>query len=146
MSDPDSLRVAADLCDDHGFSEAAEVLRREAGRPTKFAVSRTSSWDEKPCDEAYQEEVFDTDLRTCGSPEEFDARGIDRGRPWLSHGTNHRIIDGMIARDIGTRNQWFVNVDDIWAFQQKYGRLIIEPERVSGEWFPSIEIYDGWRE
>lgn len=68
-----------------------------------FTIRRASLWGkDKPCEEAKPYEVTRVDVRSCETPEEFDkVLGFREGK-WLENGTNHRVIDGCIARDNGT--------------------------------------------
>lgn len=114
-------------------------------------VRRTSQWafdkDNPPCEGAYVHPFVYTDVRTFATPEEFDAKLAAREGPWLSKGTNHRIVDGMIARDTGTREHWCVDVDDVWEFARRVGHeLVLSFTKPSDTAHPSIEIYDDYRE
>lgn len=115
----------------------------------KFAISRTSiGGDSKPCKEAKPCKIKYVDQRTCKTPEEFDARLARFEGKWLENGTNHRIINGHIARDIGTKDCWAIelnSLEDLMALYHKYGKLIIEANWYDGE-TPNIEIYDDYRE
>lgn len=115
----------------------------------KFTISRTSMYgDGKPCEEAMPYEVTNVDIRTLKTPEEFDRILSLREGKWLENGTNHRIIDGRIARDTGTIKCWAIEVnslEDLLALYHKYGELIIGTNLYDGE-TPNIEIYDDYRE
>ena len=115
----------------------------------KFRVERTSVWDDEtqPCLEAVSEMIPRWDRRTFKSPEEHDAK-LPHNEPWLSNGTEHRLVYGPrggvigIERRTGDVMVWFVtldSLDDLIAFSDKYGALVVSAE-------PSIEIYDGYRE
>ncbi len=116
----------------------------------KFTITRTSLYGDecKPCKEAMPYEVTNVEIRTLKTPEEFDKKfGLIEGK-WLDTGINHRIIDGCIARDIGTRKCWSVDInslEDLIAFKRKYGDLVIETNLWDGK-TPHIEIYDDYRE
>jgi hypothetical protein len=113
----------------------------------KFTVSRTSTWDEQPCEEAVKDKCLSVDARTTKSPEEYDSRFPDEGG-WLNKGKNHRIEPYGIARDFDSE-AWFVELDGIdgmLRFSEKYGRLILTNAHYVAKGFPHIEIYDDYRE
>lgn len=115
----------------------------------KFVISRTSSWgNEKPCEEATPYEIADIDIRNFKTPEEFDKEVGFRVGKWYDKGTNHRIIDGHIARDISTIKCWAIEInslEDLLALHRKYGQLVIQTSMWNKE-TPEIEIYDDYRE
>lgn len=106
----------------------------------KFELTRTSVYgDAKPHDRAYSEMTPIVDHRNFKTPEEHDAK---LNPPWLSRGTNHRLINGTIARDVGMKVGWFIeinNLEDLLAFQEECGYELV----LSGD---EIEIYDNYRE
>jgi hypothetical protein len=111
----------------------------------EFYLTRTTDSDLQPCDEAYQRDYFYVDRRTAKDPKELGQYGAD----WYENGTNHRLEDGMIARDIPQPGGWFIeltNLLDLLEFVNKHGRVIIEPisNRVKDTY--EIEIYDDYRE
>lgn len=113
----------------------------------KFVVTRTSQRnDEKPCEEAYQGTLVRVDMRNVRSPEQLTFK-CDR-ETWYEKGTNHRLIDGCIARDFDTEIAWFVDIntiDELIAFNKKYGELVITTSFIDHE-SCEIEIYDYYRE
>ncbi len=115
----------------------------------KFTITRTSIWDDKkPCEEAMPYEVTYIDMRTFKTPEEFDNKLGSRQGKWLENGTNHRKIDGYIARDLGTTKCWAIEInslEDLMALYHKYGELVIATNTRDKE-TPNIEIYDDYRE
>lgn len=116
----------------------------------KFTITRTSLYGDegKPCEGAIPCEVTIVERRTFKTPEEFDEKMSCFEGKWLEKGTNHRIIDGYIARDIGKKDCWAVEInslEDLMALQRKYGDLVIETNWADEE-TPNIEIYDDYRE
>lgn len=106
----------------------------------KFRLYRTTCWDDaSPHDKAYSELHMRVDHRKFTSPEEHDAA---MHSSWLSYGTNHRLINGTIARDVGMQTCWFIdinNLEELLAFQKECGcELVIEGS--------TLEIYDDYRE
>lgn len=79
-----------------------------------------------------------------GGAEECEALLIDRRATsdssavpgWFMSGTNHRVENGRITRDIGWYPNWFVQVDDIVAFSKQHGRI----EVVYNEQYGCMEI------
>lgn len=119
----------------------------------KFIITRTSVWgdDSSPCAEAKKEQIARTEVRTFHSPEEFDKKFAEREGAWLSVGTNHRIgRNGYICRDRDMEDVWIIEVnsiEELIVLSQKYGRIIVEDCRlISNDKYPTIEIYDTYRE
>ena len=107
-------------------------------------ISRTSCWHEEkpPCDGAVRFEVMSVDRRRVDDPKKIPAnKGTDGG--WYTRGENHRIEDGCICRDLGWREEWFIEVDDVFGFAEKHGRCIVS---VDEDGWKCIEIYDDYRE
>jgi len=124
----------------------------------RFLVTRTSEWDEtvSPCPEAIPTQRRCWDHRTFKSPKEYDAKfGGERRGPWLSEGSEHRIDRGPrggaqgISRMLRTEQAWAIDLpslDDLLAFVNKYGEVVIGNEWPEDGNPPTVEIYDGWRE
>jgi len=107
-----------------------------------YLCRRTSTYDEKPCDEAFLVTLTNTDTRNCDDPKKIPAhKGTDGD--WYTKGANHRVDGGMIRRDMGTRDAWAVELADIGMFVDKYGQCVVGRD-VNG--FCTIEIYDDYRE
>lgn len=105
-----------------------------------FLITRTSDWDTKPCDEAFEMDYTRIDERIIDDPFIISC---DPQRDWYGVGRNHRVENGHLKRDI-TSKRWFVEFIDfggLVAFTRKYGECIISPGEP-----PSIEIYDDYRE
>lgn len=107
----------------------------------KFIVSRTSILnDAKPCDNANYEEVAWIDRRIVSRPEDlaYDSH------TWLLEGSNHRVENDMITRDLKAY-AWTIEITDIIEFSKQYGEIIITaiPRNY---YLPKIEIYDDYRE
>lgn len=107
-----------------------------------FLANRTSSWSGKPCDEAFEAETMQIDRRNCDDPKKIPAhKGTDGD--WYQRGTNHRVENGTICRDLGWQREWFVRLDDVMAFVDKYGECVVGRDHRG---FATIEIYDDYRE
>jgi hypothetical protein len=104
--------------------------------------SRTSAKGDKPCDEAFRVQLVNTDTRNCDDPKKIPVnRGTDGD--WYTRGTNHRVEGGMIRRDMGTKEVWAVELQDVMAFVDKYGTFVLGRDH---DGFGTIEIYDDYRE
>lgn len=118
----------------------------------KFIIKRTSGRaNSSPCVEAKEEQVVGIETRTFRTPEEFDKRFAAREGAWLSVGTNHRIgRDGYICRDRDMMNVWTIEVnsiEELVALSRKYGEIIVADHYLSSnDEYPTIEIYDDYRE
>ena len=106
-----------------------------------FLVSRTSSIGQ-PCEDAYEVEVMQIDTRDVDCPKKIPANNGTNG-DWYERGTNHRVEDGHIFRDLGLSKQWAVQVSDIMNFVDIHGECVLSRDR---EGFANIEIYDDYRE
>jgi len=112
----------------------------------KFLVGRTSlafHENNKPCEGAYYDSYIHIDERTVDDPAKIGPT-IGRSEWWYSRGTNHRIEDGHIKRDVEDK-RWFVDIDsleDLLDFVSRNSRSIV----LSTFDFPEIEIYDDYRE
>jgi hypothetical protein len=108
-----------------------------------YLCDRTSYFfGEKPCVEAFRVPMMHVDTRDCDDPKMIpENRGTDGD--WYSRGANHRVENGKIRRDMGIRQVWAVEIDDVQAFVDKYGKCVVER---NAEGYCTIEIYDDYRE
>ena len=108
-----------------------------------YLVSRTSNYGiDKPCDEAFEIVITNIDTRTCDDPKKIPInKGTDGD--WYKRGTNHRVENGEIKRDMGVEKVWAAQIGDLQEFVNKYGDCVISPIK---DGFCSIEIYDDYRE
>ena len=112
-------------------------------QPGLFLVSRTSQHDKKrPCEEAFQAYTVFVDMRNADDPKKIPAYNGTNG-DWYERGSNHRIEDGRITRDLHRYQAWFVRIDDIMKFVEKYGTCVIDCD---SNGIGTIEIYDDYRE
>ena len=106
----------------------------------EFKILRTSMFsEEKPCEESFMGHYTPVDERTFKSPEEHDAKF--RFDKWTSRGSNHRLTNVGIARDMPQQKCWFVeiaSIEDFVKMAKKYGELVFDGDE--------IEIYDTYRE
>jgi len=113
----------------------------------KYTISRTSNWDDAvaPCKEAIKETCVRVDERTVNDPSKISC--FKGNNDWYDKGTNHRVENGHIMRDF-PHEDWFVEVNDIMKFGEKYGTLILNVHSgcIYAKGFPHIEIYDDYRE
>lgn len=115
-----------------------------------FQVTRTSVWsDVKPYEKCIPITLTHIDRRTFKSPEEYDARFATQSGSWLSRGSNHRITEYDIARDLEPCQRWGIEInslEELINFKKEVGTdLIITTSYVDGQ-TPEIEIYDDYRE
>jgi hypothetical protein len=90
-------------------------------------------------------EVMCIDRRTVDDPKKIEYYG-GGDYWWYASGTNHRIENGEICRDMKYEEVYVINIDnitDIMNLIDKYGECIIG--RNAGG-FNTIEIYDDYRE
>lgn len=122
----------------------------------RFKITRTSFWDDEtpPCDGAIRGTCARWDQRTFKSPAEYDRKLGHRGT-WLDKGTEHGYWkDGERAEESGIQRRledgdcWYIvinSLDELVAFNQKYGDLVLSAPRQEGT-LPALEIYDDYRE
>lgn len=116
----------------------------------KYLITRTSVWaPDAPCTEAFLYPREHWELRTC-SEEDFNRRFSKKEGTWRSKGKNHKITEeGYITRQVDDVTEWVVEMntlEELNAFADKYGKIIISPIGEVDDEFPEIEIYDDYRE
>lgn len=107
---------------------------------------RTSAGDDRPCEEAVEIEYVYVDRRIVDSPSKLPPWSND---DWYKRGRNHRVENGMIARDMDSRTRWVVSIPDgaaLQAFIEKYGQVVISLNDEGVEPCYQIDIYDDYRE
>lgn len=115
-------------------------------KPAKnlYIITRTSAWGNDPeVKDAYKINIIKTDVRTVDCPSKIPAYRHKDTSWWYNEGTNHRAIDGCIARDMGIKEAWAVKIKDLIAFVQEYGQILLSVD-ING--YSHIEIYDDYRE
>ena len=117
----------------------------------RFTVKRTSGYSDErpPCPEAVAGTCVWVDRRTVDDPAKIPSSWGSPGF-WFARGTNHRIEDGKIARDMGEEPCWYVDLPDLdalVAFVGRHGQVVIG-ERYGAPKGDAlqIEIYDEYRE
>lgn len=106
----------------------------------KALISRASLGvysEEPPVPGARKEEVVQVDLRTVSASEH-----LRNTHHWYESGTNHRLIDGCIARDF-TDERWVIEIDDLVGFIKEHGSCIVS---VDPNGMLDIKIYDDYVE
>jgi len=101
-------------------------------------------WDGKPCDEAEEVPFVRVDRRTTDDP----MKNPHIGKAWYDTGRNHRVENGMIARDFDDK-RWVVRIADgaaLHAFCEKYGTIILSLNTDGTKRCYEVEIYDDYRE
>jgi len=114
-----------------------------------YILRRTSTYDENPLPEdkrVFQKNITFIEIRTLPTPQAFDAKFSFSEGKWLEVGTNHRLINGHIARDLEEVSQWVIDLDDheLIEFAKTHGNIILQFSVKS--YFPILEIYDSYRE
>ncbi len=119
----------------------------------EFEIERTSSFYEKPCEEAYEKEIIRIDERTFKTFEEYDERW-GRDKKWVEEGFNHKIIPANedidyqhIYRELNDKI-WCIKIntlEELLELQEKYGDIILST-CYKNKNIKSLEIYDDWRE
>lgn len=95
---------------------------------------------EKPCQEAFQVVIVKVDTRHADDPKKLPAfNGKDGG--WYETGTNHRVVQGMIKRDVGFETVWAVELKDIQEFVDKHGECVLQR---NSDGFCTIHISPQW--
>ena len=119
-------------------------------KPSLFGTlvcERTScSGNKRPCEEAVEIEYVYVDRRIVDSPSKLTSWGND---DWYPRGRNHRVENGMIARDMYSDTRWVVSIPDgaaLQAFIEKYGQVVLSLNNYGVEPCYQIEIYDDYRE
>lgn len=115
-----------------------------------FQITRTSLWDDtKPYDKCIPIKLTRVDRRTFRTPEEHDARCAKHSSKWFDIGTNHRVENGYIVRDLGTEDLWGLeinSIEELMAFKEAVGAELVISTSYTDWTFPKIEIYDDYRE
>lgn len=109
-----------------------------------LVCGRTSAYGDKPCDEAKEVPYVRVERRTTDDPMKYPHIGT----AWYDEGRNHRVENGMIARDCDDK-RWMVWIPDgaaLQAFCDKYGEIILSLNDDGSEPCYEVEIYDDYRE
>jgi hypothetical protein len=116
-----------------------------------YRISRTSSWGEKPCEEAFEGMRPCWDYRTFKTPEEHDRKlvgfGFNKTKPWLEEGVEHGTWEGGIKRRLDDVKVWLIEAESIDELFDRYGTLVVQSSWSAGETNElEVEIYDDYRE
>ncbi len=115
-----------------------------------FEVTRTSIYtDNKPFENCKEIQLTHLEIRTLKTPNEFDDKFGYREGKWLEKGTNHRIINGRIARDLDKENTWGIEIgslEELMQFVESVKNDVIITTSTIDKKTPSLEIYDDYRE
>jgi len=110
-----------------------------------YIVERTSGpifSTKAPCPGAKKSFVVYVDERIVDDPKKINAYSHTEAW-WYSKGTNHRVENGHIKRDLGFNEVYVLKIPDIWAFVEKHGQCVLS---INSEGFRVVEIYDDYRE
>ncbi len=122
----------------------SEIRKLTTDEKDIFLVRRTSEWidKEKPCEFAFKVQCQNVDCRSVDDPRKIPAnRGTDGG--WYAKGSNHRVVNGAIMRDMGWLTKWAVKITDVMDFVDSNGECVISRDNNG---IKTIEIYDDYRE
>lgn len=110
-----------------------------------FRVKRSSArlgGHTPPCEGAVQRMTVIVDWRYTDDPKKLRCNKGTDGDWWI-RGTNHRIENGCICRDLGWQAGWFIEIPDVMDFVRQYGDCVVS---IDEDGYESIEIYDDYRE
>lgn len=119
----------------------------------EYKIRRTSGGYHggKPHKDAYQRPYIYTDTRTTDDPAKVPMH-LGKSEWWYEKGTNHRIEDGKIKRDLHKESGWFIQVEDIHQFlrdlykEEETSEIVLSIEDDMNPPMLEIEIYDDYRE
>ena len=107
-------------------------------KENEYIVTRTSEYRAQPHKDAFRVWRIEVDRRTVDAPEKLG----DKVSQWYSFGSNHRVENGMICRDIGMKEVWVMKIPDLIDFALEVERIVV----LNCKGCIEIEIYDTWRE
>lgn len=110
-------------------------------KPGLYIISRASSYDSStpPYEGAERIRVIYVDERIVDDPAKITAYGGSTDW-WYKEGTNHRVVNGRIRRDMHTNYVWALRIPDLIEFCKVVGHpLILDVEPND---HPHIQIYD----
>jgi hypothetical protein len=102
---------------------------------------RTASGDKPPCD-TFRALMPYTDIRSTDCPKKIEFYAFDDSW-WYEKGTNHRLINGCIARDLEPYPVEVVKIESFTDFVDKYGDIVL-CKNSSG--VMTVIIYDDYLE
>jgi hypothetical protein len=113
-----------------------------------FEVTRTSLKDGKPFKNCFPLELTDVEAYSS-SPEEYNKKVTPiTGKKWDEEGTNHRIINNVIKRDVGKKQTWGIRIDtlkELMEFKNEVNEELIFRTSYIDFVTPCIEIHDDYR-
>ncbi len=111
-----------------------------------YLIRRASDYSGCPCEDAFKAEFLRVDSRNAARPKDIPFYKNKDEQWWFGAGTNHRIVDGCITRDMEWCEEWAIRCDDLLNLVAIIGRLIIDPSSTFYPSFPTITIYDSYVE
>ncbi len=113
-----------------------EGIQKVQPREGLFIIAPSYSYT-PPCEGAFKALVTRVDTRVVDCPSKVEHYKGDTDW-WYNKGTNHRVVDGNIKRDLEDVVKWFVEIPDILEFIKKHGECSIYETEHDG--FYGIEI------
>lgn len=97
----------------------------------KFEIRKYSEWKEKPCENAIKETYSVIDTRSVNDPYKIWSTEEEVQKFWYGNGTNHRVENGKIKRDLEEEFYWVIeinNIEELIELQEKYGEIAINED------------------
>lgn len=118
--------------EDEVIAARAALASTTENKAMKFQIYRANDYTTglPPCDKAFAGKVMRVDTRTVDDPAKLKK---PFGDEWYRQGTNHRVEDGRIKRDMGLEHAWFIEIstlEELTALVASYGVLEIDNGKI----------------
>ena len=94
----------------------------------KFIIDTSYKGDKtQPIPGAEKGTYIEVDARSAACPKDIPLHKNEPTDWWYKHGSNHRVVNGHIRRDL-TSEKWFIEIntlEELLQLQQTYGNLSI---------------------
>lgn len=87
------------------------------GRGVYVLVAKT--FGRKPLEGVFEVSVVEVDVRSVNDPRKVAAED-GTSDWWYRKGTNHRVENGYIVRDLGLVKMWAIEISDMQEFVRKH--------------------------
>lgn len=118
-----------------------QIEKITSPRKGLFFVERTSGIA-PPCHQSRMAITPIVDSRNTDDPKKVPQYRFDDSE-WYEKGTNHRVVNGHISRDMGWQCVYVIEIEDVLEFVKEHEECVI---RFNSGGYPVIEIYDAPRE